>query len=142
ENFAFNKPAQQSKTTHGGIASRAVDGNKNRYYSSSSCTHTAEQTTPWWRVDLRQRIAVTHVKIVNRDRIGKRLCGFEIRIGDSLESNGITSPRCGTQQHIPSNQEGIVSCVPTVVGRYVTIVIPGEKKTLTLCEVEVYGTKE
>jgi hypothetical protein len=27
-----------------------------------------------------------------------------------------------------------------VVGRYVTVVIPEEKKTLTLCEVEVYGT--
>ncbi len=26
-----------------------------------------------------------------------------------------------------------------MVGRYVTVVIPGEKKTLTLCEVEVYG---
>ena len=27
-----------------------------------------------------------------------------------------------------------------MVGRYVTVVIPEEKKTLTLCEVEVYGT--
>jgi hypothetical protein len=27
-----------------------------------------------------------------------------------------------------------------VIGRYVTVVIPGEKKTLTLCEIEVYGT--
>ena len=55
-------------------------------------------------MDLQQRIAVTHVKIVNRDNAYKRLCGFEIRIGDSLENNGITSLRCGTQQHIPSNQ--------------------------------------
>ncbi|CAB4045046.1 Hypothetical predicted protein, partial [Paramuricea clavata] len=69
-----------------------------------------------------------------------RLCGFEIRVGDSLENNGTMNPRCGTQQHIPSDQEGIVSCNPTVVGRYVTVVIPGEKKTLTLCEIEVYGT--
>ncbi|CAB4039940.1 neurotrypsin, partial [Paramuricea clavata] len=35
--------------------------------------------------------------------------------------------------------EGIVSCKPAVVGRYVTVVIPGENKILTLCEVEVYG---
>jgi hypothetical protein len=27
-----------------------------------------------------------------------------------------------------------------VVGRHVTVVLPGEKKILTLCEVEVYGT--
>ena len=30
--------------------------------------------------------------------------------------------------------------MPEVIGRYVTIFIPGEKETLTLCEVEVYGT--
>jgi hypothetical protein len=104
ENFAFKKPAQQSKTTHSGSASRAVDGKNSKKYSSKSCTHTAEQTTPWWRVDLQQRIAVTHVKIVNRACCGKRLCGFEIRIGDSLENNGITSLRCGTRQHIPSDK--------------------------------------
>ena len=104
ENFALKKPTKQSQTTHGGSASKAVDGNKNRQYFSGSCTHTDEETTPWWRVDLEQRIAVTHVKIANRDQIGKRLCGFEIRVGDSLENNGITNPRCGFQQHIPSNQ--------------------------------------
>lgn len=104
ENFALKKPTKQSQTAHGGIASKAVDGNKNSYYYRGSCTHTNEETTPWWRVDLEQRIAVTHVKIVNRAQIGKRLCGFEIRIGDSLKNNGITNPRCGSQQYIPSNQ--------------------------------------
>ena len=29
--------------------------------------------------------------------------------------------------------------MPEVIGRYVTIFIPGDKKILTLCEVEVYG---
>ena len=106
ENFALRKPAIQSTIYYGAVASRAVDGNSNRYYSGSSCSHTlTDKPTPWWRVDLQQRIAVTHVKIANRaDNLGKRLCGFEIRIGDSLENNGITSPRCGARQHIPSNQ--------------------------------------
>jgi predicted RNA-binding Zn-ribbon protein involved in translation (DUF1610 family) len=105
ENFAVRKPAIQSGTTHGGDASRAVDGNPSRnYFGDHSCTHTDEETTPWWRVDLQQRIAVTHVKIANRNSNGKRLCGFEIRIGDSLENNGITNPRCGTRQHIRTDQ--------------------------------------
>ena len=30
--------------------------------------------------------------------------------------------------------------MPEVIGRYVTVFIPGEDKVLTLCEVEVYGT--
>ena len=105
ENFALKKPAIQSKTTTNGISSRAVDGKTSRsYFGGDSCTHTDKETTPWWRVDLEQRIAVTHVKIVNRDSFGKRLCGFQIRIGDSLENNGTTNPRCGTQQHIPTNK--------------------------------------
>lgn len=29
-----------------------------------------------------------------------------------------------------------------MAGRYVNIIIPGQKKTLTVCEVEVYGTTE
>jgi hypothetical protein len=104
KNFAFTKPAQQSTTANEGFASRAVDGNKNRNYKNNSCTHTYEETTPWWRVDLEQRIAVTQVKIVNRDQLGERLSGFEIRIGDSLENNGTTNLRCGTQQYILSDQ--------------------------------------
>ena len=102
KNFAFTKPAQQSTTTNGGFASRAADGNKNRNYNKKSCTHTDEETTPWWRVDLQQRITVTQVKIVNRDQLGERLCDFEIRIGDSLENNGTTNLRCETEQDIPS----------------------------------------
>ena len=139
ENFALKKPAKQSKTTQNGFATNAVDGRTSRHYYRGSCSHTDEETAPWWRVDLQQRIAVSHVKIANRDILGKRLCGFEIRIGDNLKNNGIKNPRCGVRQHISTNQDGIVSCEPKVVGRYVTIVLPGENKILTLCEVEVYG---
>ena len=104
ENFALKKPAKQSKTVHHGVATRAVDGRTSRYYYYDSCTHTDEETRPWWRVDLQLRIAVTHVKIANRDALGTRLCGFEIRIGDNSKNNGITNPRCGVRQHIPTNQ--------------------------------------
>ena len=104
ENFALKKPAKQSKTTHNGFATNAVDGRTSRQYYSGSCSHTDEETAPWWRVDLQQRIAVTHVKIANRDILGKRLCGFEIRIGDNLKNNGTKNTRCGVRQHIPTNQ--------------------------------------
>ena len=99
----MQKPTEQS-TTHGSqSASKAVDGNKDKVWLA--CTHTAvNKQNPWWRVDLEQRIAVTHVKIVNRNVFGDRLNGFEIRVGDSLKNNGITSPRCGSPQRIPPNQ--------------------------------------
>ena len=113
ENFALRKPAIQSSTFHNGIASRAVDGNNNNKYYLNSCTHTNYlKSTPWWRVDLQQRIAVKHVKIANRgENLGQRLCGFEIRIGDSLENKGTTNQRCGAQQHIPSNKVKNVNCM-------------------------------
>ncbi|XP_028402504.1 receptor-type tyrosine-protein phosphatase F-like [Dendronephthya gigantea] len=141
ENFALERPTSQSKTEEGGSASRAVDGKAWKNYNSRSCTHTGEDANPWWRVELQQRILVANVKITNRNYHGERLCGFEIRIGDSLRNNGTTNTRCGAQQYIPKNMDGIVSCEPAgVVGRYVTILIPGDRKILTLCEVEVYGT--
>ena len=103
ENFALKKPTKQSTTYKKQFASKAVDGNKDNHYAS--CTHTYHKSSnPWWRVDLEQRIAVTHVKIVNRNSVGERLDGFEIRIGDSLTNNGTTNKRCGSPQRIPSNQ--------------------------------------
>ena len=110
------------------------------YKDYSSCTHTKEQTDPWWRVDLQQRVWVTHVRIYNRDIVGERLCGFEIRITENLDHDGATSNRCGELKHIRQNSDDVVICRPPVIGRYVTIVIPGSQKILTLCEVQVYGT--
>ena len=110
-----------------------------RIYNSGTCFHTDIEISPWFRVDLEQRIAVSHVKIYNRDRYGWRLCGFEIRIGDTTEKNGMESPRCGRLIHIPTNQDDVVACEPPLVGRYVTIVIAGRTDYLMLCEVEVYG---
>ena len=115
-----------------------MDDDINNYWIY--CTHTLEQTDPWWRVDLQQRIRVTHVKIYNRKDLGERLCCFEIRITESPVRNGTTSDRCGELKHIHQNSNDVVICRPPVTGRYVTIVIPGSKKVLTLCEVRVYGT--
>jgi len=58
-NLAFGKTAVQSTTGFGGVASRAVDGNVNGFYSSESVTHTEHDGTrlaydaePYWEVDL------------------------------------------------------------------------------------------
>jgi len=46
------KVATQSSTACGGSAARAIDGNGDNWWSSSSCTHTGGETNPWWQVDL------------------------------------------------------------------------------------------
>ena len=57
-NVALGKPAVQSSTDHGGLASRAVDGDINSNWGGSSCTHTAHESEPWFRVDLQLSVFV------------------------------------------------------------------------------------
>ena len=63
-NVALGKPAIQSSTiTHFNRplgASLAVDGNRDVSLSagsSLSCTHTFNEVSPWWRVDLKDFVS-------------------------------------------------------------------------------------
>uniref|UniRef100_A0A8C1LIT8 Fucolectin tachylectin-4 pentraxin-1 domain-containing protein n=1 Tax=Cyprinus carpio TaxID=7962 RepID=A0A8C1LIT8_CYPCA len=78
-------------------------------------------TDPWWRVDLLNEYNVYRVAITNRDDYA--LNGAVIRVGN-FPNNVYTTAN--------------FSC-KGIEGRYVIVHIPGELKTLTLCEVEVYG---
>ena len=60
---------------------RAVDGNTDSVWSSSSCTHTSKTTDPWWRADLGSSQHVSEVFIVNRVEAKFRLSNIEIRVG-------------------------------------------------------------
>ena len=40
----------QSSTHSGGTSERAIDGNASPSWSSGSCTHTASEANPWWKV--------------------------------------------------------------------------------------------
>ena len=79
-NIALLKPTNQSSTLWPYPASNAVDGNRGT--SISKCTHTLEDNSPWWRVDLGGVEPVAEVNILNRgDCCGARLNGAEIRVG-------------------------------------------------------------
>ncbi|XP_071234909.1 uncharacterized protein [Salvelinus alpinus] len=139
-NVALKGVAAQSSLYGIGEASNAIDGNREPEYNKRSCSHTQDDTNPWWRVDLLDLYRVTAVTITNRgDVVPERLDGAEIRIGNSLENNGINNPRCVVISHIPAGETNTFQC-NEMDGRYVVVVIPGQNKILTLCEVEVYGT--
>ncbi|RXN24994.1 hypothetical protein ROHU_021801 [Labeo rohita] len=70
--------------------------------------------------------------------LGERIDGVEIRIGNSLENNGNNNPICAVIPAIPAGESYSYSC-GGMEGRYVNLIIPGDMKILTLCEVEVYG---
>ena len=82
-NFARGRPTKQSSTAHSGASSRAVDGNLSPEWRDSSCTHTKEEKSPWWRVDLRSSLVIGRVKVTNRaDCCSERLSNFDVYIGD------------------------------------------------------------
>ena len=80
-NLALSKSASQSSDYANAYPVRAVDGNADGIWSSSSCTHTAQTTNPWWRGDLGSSQHVSEVFMVNRVDVGYRLFNIEIRVG-------------------------------------------------------------
>uniref|UniRef100_A0A7N6BYC5 Fucolectin tachylectin-4 pentraxin-1 domain-containing protein n=1 Tax=Anabas testudineus TaxID=64144 RepID=A0A7N6BYC5_ANATE len=142
ENVALRGKATQSQRldTSFGAAYNAIDGNRNSEYGAGSCTHTTEQTNPWWRVDLLESYIVTSVTITNRgDCCAERINDAEVHIGDSLLDNGAANPVVGVIPSIPAGRSLTLTFTRLVKGRYVTVVLPGLNRVLTLCEVEVYG---
>uniref|UniRef100_A0A3Q4G4A9 Fucolectin tachylectin-4 pentraxin-1 domain-containing protein n=2 Tax=Neolamprologus brichardi TaxID=32507 RepID=A0A3Q4G4A9_NEOBR len=141
-NVALKGEATQSSTLSFATASKAIDGRRNSFYSNGFCSHTAEdETNPWWRVDLQRSFTITAVKVTNRgDCCAERLDGAEVRIGNSLENNGNNNPRCASISHIKAGKTYTYQCDGgSMEGRFVNVFLPGQKKTLTLCEVEVYA---
>ncbi|KAL6462442.1 hypothetical protein MHYP_G00288640 [Metynnis hypsauchen] len=140
ENVALNGKATQSSLYGTGFPSRAIDGNRDGVYADGSCTHTQDDLSPWWRLDLLKKHKVSSVIIVNRaDNVPNRLNGAEVRIGDSLDNNGNNNPRCAVISTIDKETPTMSFECNWMEGQYINIVIPQRKEYLTLCEVEVYG---
>ncbi|XP_033997451.1 fucolectin-4-like [Trematomus bernacchii] len=139
QNVALRGKATQSNCYEQafGAASNAIDGNRDPYFPSGSCSHTDESSNPWWRVDLLEPYIVTSVIIANRAENSEMLLGAQIHIGNSLDNNGATNPVVFTITTIESLYT--LTLTDRVEGRYVTVRIPSDGKVLTLCEVEVYG---
>ncbi|XP_019630610.1 PREDICTED: uncharacterized protein LOC109474706 isoform X3 [Branchiostoma belcheri] len=136
-NLALNRPATQSSTDFKGAPGRAVDGNRNAIYAKKSCSHTAMERDPWWRVDLGSSQCIDRVVVVKRQRIGGHwLDGFQVYVGDN--PNVVENPTCGGKQSVAGKDVITVDC-GGLTGRYVGIALPGKKQYLILCEVEVYG---
>ncbi|KAG1937877.1 uncharacterized protein LOC120461218 [Pimephales promelas] len=137
ENLAVAGVATQSSTSGDGFAEKAVDRGFQQLYTG--CSSTLNQTNPWWRLDLRHIYRVIKVVVTNRqDCCAEQINGAEIRIGNSLENNGSNNPICAVIPDIPAGESNKYLC-GGMEGRYVNLIIPGDMKTLTLCEVKVYG---
>ncbi|XP_067256481.1 uncharacterized protein [Chanodichthys erythropterus] len=138
-NLAAGRSVTQSSTFNSWIAEQAIDFIPGFTKPESACSSTVSQANPWWRLDLRHIYRVSKVVITNRlDCCWERIDGAEIRIGNSLENNGNNNPICDVISSIPAGVSSTYVC-NNMEGRYVNLIIPGDSRILTLCEVEVYG---
>uniref|UniRef100_A0A8C1S2J0 Fucolectin tachylectin-4 pentraxin-1 domain-containing protein n=1 Tax=Cyprinus carpio TaxID=7962 RepID=A0A8C1S2J0_CYPCA len=138
-NLATGRNVTQSSTIGSWITEQAIDLDPGFKQPSSTCSSTNVQTNPWWSVDLSYIYRVSRVVITNRlDCCPERINGAEIRIGNSLENNGNNNPICAVISSIPAGVSSTYIC-NDMEGRYVNLIIPGDSRILTLCEVEVYG---
>ncbi|XP_076027600.1 uncharacterized protein LOC143016913 [Genypterus blacodes] len=141
QNVALRGKATQS-TSYDGFsnANNAIDGNRDPRFQVGSCSHTAIQNNPWWRVDLLDRYRISSIAIINRgDCCAERINGAEIHIGNSLVNNGVENRIVGKISHLRAGETFNLTLNHDMEGRYVTVLIPGSHRLLTLCEVEVYG---
>ncbi|XP_073668795.1 uncharacterized protein [Paramisgurnus dabryanus] len=139
DNIALGANAVQSSTfDQFADANHAVDGNREPIYTRGSCSHTAGEENPWWRVDLKSVYSINRVTITNRgDCCPERIIGAQIRIGNSLDNNGNNNELAATIESIPLGGTQTFT-FDNIQGQYVNIFLPGTQKILTLCEVEVY----
>jgi len=132
-NVAVGRPAAQSSTGWGGVASRAVDGDINSVWGGKSCTHSAKNKNNFWSVELDQEEYVRAVVIYNRlDCCSDRIDGAKVWIG-----SGDDWTECGT---INSNGAAVISTPCNAQGD--KIKVTNNNNYLTLCEVQVITYEE
>jgi len=84
-NIARSGQASQSTTSNGGVAARAIDGNKSGLFGDGGQTHSEEaDRKPWWEVDLGSEQPIESVVVYNRNEgfLGGRLNGFTLTVLD------------------------------------------------------------
>ncbi len=85
KNIATDGTATQSSTGTGGVAARAIDGNKDPDFRKQGQTHTsnAGEKNPWWELDLGQATDIEKIGIWNRSGFENRLDGYTIMLLDA-----------------------------------------------------------
>jgi hypothetical protein len=80
-NVATHGTASQSSTDYEGLAKLAIDGNTNGdYFAAHSVTHTRQEESPWWEVDLGAEVSIDSIAVWNRTDggLGTRLSNFRV----------------------------------------------------------------
>ncbi|XP_056655266.1 uncharacterized protein LOC103103854 isoform X4 [Monodelphis domestica] len=139
--ISMGKTASQSSMSHHSASpEKALDMSFQKDFGKSSCIQTLQESNPWWMVDLGSISSVALVSLTNRnDCCQEQINGAEILVGDSSFQGGKFNPKCAIISSMPPRKTVFFDC-GVLKGRYVTIIIPGRRKTLTLCKVQILGS--
>lgn len=126
------KTCYQSSTSHGGAASRAIDGVRDGNWSNNSVTHTTKEQNPWWEVDLGENYEITSIRVHNRtDCCAERLSSVQVHV---YERKGTT----GTILRNAYDRGTYYEFSGQATGRYVRVMLT-DHEYLSIAEVDVYG---
>ncbi|MFU8855086.1 glycosyl hydrolase family 95 catalytic domain-containing protein [Micromonospora sp. SL1-18] len=144
QNLATNRPARQSSTYSGGVATRAVDGNTDGAWKNGSVTHTIYPTKqPWWEVDLERSYPLSGVAVWNRtDCCSERLSKYYVLVSkEPIASASLDEAlkESGVHAFYQEEAAGSPTLVPANVdGRYVRVWLTSSSDPLSLAEVQVF----
>ncbi|KAK2177412.1 hypothetical protein NP493_600g04003 [Ridgeia piscesae] len=124
QNVAVNKSAVQSSTSNHKVAAAALD-------SGGICAETRNSDNPWWLVDLGGEYAIEQVVVTRR----KGVRG-DIVIEVAMARNDPHPQVCSTVDVMTRTS---VACLVGTRATFVKITKPGKKRSLVLCQVEIYG---
>jgi|ERR1712232_100596 len=131
ENYALKGSASQSSTEHGGVASRAIDGNTNGHWSAASTTHT-HYGKQWWKVVLQNEVKISKVVAYNRlDCCSNRL---DTAIVELIDAGGTVVD----SQQFGSTSTAYAFNFDDTIAKTVRIRLQ-QNNYLSLAEVQVYG---
>jgi len=114
-NVAQFGTAQQSSTSSGGKASRAIDGNTDGVWSHGSVTLTQNEADSWWEVDLGEVVNdLTQVVLFNRVAAPGRLSNFRVSVfngatevfGDDFFATGNVASGASFTVELPAGTAG------------------------------------
>ncbi|XP_071797735.1 uncharacterized protein [Asterias amurensis] len=134
----IGKNAFQSSTSWTKTANKAVDGITPYRVS---CSSTALEVHPWWRMDLSGSLCIGEITIANVGPDVTRLIGAVVRVGESsiLTDNSV----CGivTESLAQPREWLMMTCEPPLQGRFISVDIDHEESGspvgLKICEVFV-----
>ena len=135
-NVARRGQATQKNTSAGGVAARAIDGNKSGVYGDGGQTHTEEDTVdPWWELDLGEAYPIDQINVFNRTEIPDRLKNFTLIVLDEKRGEVFRqekNPAPKASASFPLEGGGSGSLVRRAAMNALTYVRGQETKTFSL----------